>query len=113
MDAVYDITIIYNKQRSETPSTFGLCLSKLVCLPSHVDMHVRRFPIKDVPRDPEEVNKWLIDLYVHKDKLIESFFQKGGKFPSPRPDKYAHKFFEIWTPVQAARRRAEKREKGN
>ena len=32
------------------------------------DVYVRRVPIASLPKDDEGLSKWLIDLYVQKDK---------------------------------------------
>jgi len=32
------------------------------------DVYVRRVPIADLPKDDEGLSKWLVDLYVRKDK---------------------------------------------
>jgi len=48
IDAVYDVTIVYDHQKYTSPSWSGLVLSKWLVRPIDVHLHIRRFPVKDV-----------------------------------------------------------------
>ena len=41
-------------------------------------MYIRKFDISSVPRDEEGAAKWLSDLYVEKDALLDTFHRTGS-----------------------------------
>jgi len=41
------------------------------------DVYVRRVPIASLPKDDEGLSKWLIDLYVQKDKAKQRYYETG------------------------------------
>ena len=49
-------------------------------------MHIRRYTIADIPKDPKEVEAWCLKLYQDKDAMLEEFF-KVGTFPGPEIDE--------------------------
>lgn len=44
------------------------------------NIYVKRFPMSELPTDHEEGAKFLRDLYVEKDKLVDNFFTTGTFF---------------------------------
>ena len=50
--------------------------------PASVNMHWRRFAISSIPTDdPEAFQKWLLDRWREKDKLLEAYYTTG-RFPA-------------------------------
>jgi len=79
LDAVYDITYAY--EGNKTPGLVDLAMRRVPDL----HFHIRRFPIADLPTDPEQLSDWCMRLFVEKDALLEHFHTHGA-FPNPRPD---------------------------
>ncbi|KAL8153974.1 hypothetical protein V2J09_011734, partial [Rumex salicifolius] len=74
LDAVYDVTIAYkNNCPVFMDNVFGVD-------PSEVHMHIRRFPIKDIPTSEDDAGDWLMDKFQLKDKLLADF-SVHGHFP--------------------------------
>ncbi len=72
--AVYDFTIGYE---NGVPTLWQY----VVGLVPRAHVHVRRFPIEELPRqDDEALAAWLIDRYRDKDRLLE-YFHMHGHFP--------------------------------
>jgi len=50
--------------------------------PKSVNMHWRRFSVKDIPfKDPEAFDKWLLERWREKDDMLEQYLQTG-RFPA-------------------------------
>ena len=75
LDAVYDVSICYH-EGVPTLWQFTQGRTKLV------NLHVRRFPIADLPQDEEALSDWLLKLYAEKDELMDAFYRLG-EFPAP------------------------------
>jgi len=73
LDAVYDLTLVYNK----TPDYFWKLFSGAQQLECH--MLVRRFPINSMPKDEQGLSEWLFKLFVEKETLLEEF-KLNGRF---------------------------------
>ncbi|MBW1810764.1 MAG: acyltransferase [Deltaproteobacteria bacterium] len=73
LDAVYDVTIGY-KEGVPSLWQYTLGFSRVAHL------HVRRYPIEDLPGSSEELADWLFSRNTEKDKLLEEFY-KTGSFP--------------------------------
>ncbi|KAD6119206.1 hypothetical protein R6Q59_025264 [Mikania micrantha] len=71
LDAVYDVTIAY-KNRCPTffDNVFGV-------EPSEVHVHVRRILLEDIPSSENECDKWLLNTFQLKDKLLSDFIENG------------------------------------
>lgn len=73
--AVYDLTIAYQHgdEFREAPSMWDTLsvpgLSSRLGYKFHV--HVRRFPIEDLPRGDEELARWLEGVWVEKGEWLE------------------------------------------
>jgi len=70
--AIYDATIAY----SGGPIDFKHALLTGSFKTTAVHVHMRRIPIKDVPKGDD--SQWLIDLFVAKDKLLD--YQKENDY---------------------------------
>jgi 1-acyl-sn-glycerol-3-phosphate acyltransferase len=82
INAVIDVTIGFGE--GGVPSLFQY-MQGLGCRNTHV--HIRRYPIQEIPVGEEDVKKWIFDRFKEKDELLEQFY-KNGEFPaepSPRP----------------------------
>ncbi len=93
---LYDTTLMYvdaKTGKTETatgepvpgPSTFSLFYSPS----SHIHLHVKRYTMSELPTSDAELEKWLIQAFVKKQKLI-SDFRNTHKFPNPYqlPNEY-------------------------
>mmetsp|Transcript_36244 Transcript_36244/g.71243 ORF Transcript_36244/g.71243 Transcript_36244/m.71243 type:complete len:386 (+) Transcript_36244:33-1190(+) len=92
IDAVYDITVAYNKPyhsvhigTSHPPSVVQLCSARADA-PKEVHFHVTRHPTKDIPTSDADVSKWLCDRFaVEKEQLLDHFDQNvPHRFPGPQ-----------------------------
>ncbi|MEW6364611.1 MAG: lysophospholipid acyltransferase family protein [Acidobacteriota bacterium] len=68
--AVYDLTIGYE---TGVPTIWQYV--KGYARLTH--MHVRRYPIDELPHDEEELSSWLLDRFVEKDRRLAEFYQSG------------------------------------
>jgi len=70
VDAVYDVTIGYV---DGVPTLWQLlkgCTQK-------ANIHVRRFPIQDLPVQDDELSDWLIERFRIKDDLLNRYYESG------------------------------------
>lgn len=72
--AVYDFTIGY---KVGVPTLWQYAHGYA----TELHLHVRRYPIGELPREDEEIADWLFRLYEEKDQLLEYYYQHGA-FPS-------------------------------
>ena len=71
IQAVYDVTIAH-----EGPV---LKLWELLKGDSrNVHLHVRRFPVLDLPKDDSALTEWAITLFAEKDRLLQQFHETGA-----------------------------------
>ncbi|CAK4017805.1 related to 1-acyl-sn-glycerol-3-phosphate acyltransferase gamma [Lecanosticta acicola] len=87
VEYLYDCTIGYE---GVPPSGYGAELFTLRSVyfqgrpPKSVNMHWRRFRIKDLPLDDKEkMYEWIVARWREKDELLDSFM-KTGKFPADK-----------------------------
>ena len=71
--AVYDLTIGY----AEGVPTLWQYIRGSV---RRIHLHVRRFPVEDLPRPEEEIGSWLHQRFAEKDQLLDHFYATGS-FP--------------------------------
>ena len=83
LDAVYDVSIGYV---DGVPNLWQLYNGQV----RKVHLHVRRFPVQDIPEDDTELGDWLTDRFYKKDDLFESFYQEG-RFVEEDNDKDSQK----------------------
>lgn len=76
LDAVYDVTLGYPQS---PPPNLLTCFSARV---SQYNLHVRRYPISEIPDAPEELHAWVLQRFEDKDKLMIEH-RKTGSFPGP------------------------------
>lgn len=70
IDAVYDLTIAYD---NAVPSLWQY----LKGLVRRIHVHVRRFPVADLPDSADDLRQWLLDRWHEKDELLEHFYATG------------------------------------
>ena len=73
LDAIYDITIAYEKG---VPTLRQFIEGFVEC----VHIHVRRFPIDELPESVADLRRWLLDRWREKDDLLEHYYTTGS-FP--------------------------------
>lgn len=56
-------------------------------------MFVRRIPLENVPDDEEKAAAWLQNLFVEKDKIIDSFHTTGSFFETSGFKETAYKHY--------------------
>ena len=85
VDYIYDCTIAYE---GIPPGGYGQDIFTLRSVyfqgrpPKSVNMHWRRFRIKDIPMDDaDKMHEWTMQRWREKDDLIEAFLQ-NGRFPA-------------------------------
>lgn len=79
LDAVYDLTIAYDNGEI-TPTILSAWCG---WYPHKIHIHIRRFPINQIPSDKKLLSDWCLDDFREKDKLLEHF-QKHKQFPNPK-----------------------------
>ncbi|CAB0019411.1 unnamed protein product [Nesidiocoris tenuis] len=74
--AIYNIQMVFRPEDKVAPTVMNLLLGK----PVVAHMHFERIPLEEVPEDEEKASQWLRDLYLRKDKLMDSFLTTGDYF---------------------------------
>jgi len=72
--AVYDVTIGY-------PEGVPTLWQYIRGMARTAHLHVRRFPVAELPEDDEALTQWILDRFVIKDALLEGFLEHGA-FPA-------------------------------
>lgn len=80
--ALYNVQLAFPQKDGTDEKVHQPTLSNMVKgRPIHADVFMERIPFKDIPTDSEEeINQFLIDLYLRKDKLMDHYLE-NGKFP--------------------------------
>ncbi|KAH8364278.1 hypothetical protein KR084_005338, partial [Drosophila pseudotakahashii] len=73
---IYDINLAY-RPTDKVPATM---LSLLHGKGVEPHLLMRRIPLEQVPEDEKEAAAWLQNLFVEKDKIIDSFLETGSFF---------------------------------
>ena len=73
LDAVYDLTVAYY---DGVPNLWQWIQGYV----HEVRLHVRRFPIEEIPEGEGASSAWLMERFAEKDRLLEYFYQHGA-FP--------------------------------
>lgn len=71
LDAVYDVTIGYI---GGVPSLWQYARG----LAPLAHLHVRRYPIGELPHDSEALADWLRERFYEKDDLLEGYYESGA-----------------------------------
>jgi 1-acyl-sn-glycerol-3-phosphate acyltransferase len=79
IDAVYDLTIGYE---IGVPSLWQYIKG----LVKRIHMHVRRFPVDDLPDSAEGLRDWLFARFAEKDALLDHYYATGAFPAEPFPD---------------------------
>lgn len=74
LDAVYDVTIGYV---GGVPTLWQYVTGAV----RRIHVHVRRFPIAELPPSDDDRKVWLMDLFRAKDRLLETYYATGA-FPA-------------------------------
>jgi len=92
INTVYDVTLVAGLEGAAPTLT-----EVLNGRASVANMYIRKFSLKDIPKDEEAASQWLMKLYQEKDDLKHSFLETGSfsemsgqpdypvHVPSPRP----------------------------
>ncbi|CAD6186496.1 unnamed protein product [Caenorhabditis auriculariae] len=83
LDAVYDVTVAYGQTRFTGRRGLAPGMFEFVCGPlagRSLHVHVKRFDVKEVPKDKEGLRNWMFERYEQKDKMMATFLEKG-EFP--------------------------------
>lgn len=75
VDAVYDVTIGY-------VGGVPTLLQYMLGLVRIAHIHVRRFPLVELPSTDDELAAWLSGRFVEKDRLLDGFY-RNGTFTNP------------------------------
>lgn len=76
IDAVYDVTIGYEEG---VPSLWQYIKGQV----PKAHLHVRRYPVGDLPDDPSQLATWLFERFQEKDDLLAHYYEHGA-FPAGR-----------------------------
>ncbi|EGD77789.1 hypothetical protein PTSG_08879 [Salpingoeca rosetta] len=77
-DALYDCTIAYQYfAEDEPPMEAAFVYGRY---PPCISIHVKRFPIKDIPESADKLQDWCIQRFVEKDALLD---ECGGSSHRP------------------------------
>lgn len=79
LDAVYDLTVGYDHG---LPNLWQY----LQGLVKRINLHVRRFPIDELPETADELRAWLLERWRAKDDLLERFYTTGSFVEDPASD---------------------------
>jgi lysocardiolipin and lysophospholipid acyltransferase/lysophosphatidic acid acyltransferase/lysophosphatidylinositol acyltransferase len=69
--AIYDLTIAYE----EGVPTLWQYIKGLV---RRIHVHVRRFPIEDLPHSADDLRQWLLTRWEEKNDLLEHYYATGS-----------------------------------
>lgn len=86
ISALYDVTLVAGMDDSAPPTLTSVLYGKV----TKASMYIRKFPLKDIPKDEAGSAAWLMNLFQEKDQLKESFLQTGcfselSGFPKYQP----------------------------
>ena len=70
--AVYSLTLGYYER---PPSLFGILLGDL----PRVYMHVKRYPLSELPQDDDGLTAWLEAEFRRKDEILARFYERIGR----------------------------------
>ncbi|MEM9114826.1 MAG: lysophospholipid acyltransferase family protein [Myxococcota bacterium] len=73
IDSVQDLTIAYPEG---VPGLVDCFAGK----PRRIDIHVRRYPVSELPTDEEELTRWTYERFQEKDALLQAHREQGA-FP--------------------------------
>jgi 1-acyl-sn-glycerol-3-phosphate acyltransferase len=71
LHAVYDVTIGYV---DGVPTLWQYITGRV----EEIHVHVRRFPVDELPKLEAELKQWLIDRFYEKDALLDEYYRTGS-----------------------------------
>ena len=71
IQAVYDVTIAHE---GPVLKLWELLEGK----PRNVHLHVRRFPVVELPKPDSALTEWVITLFAEKERLLQQFHETGA-----------------------------------
>ena len=77
VEVVYDLTLGY---ADRVPGLLDCFLAR----PDRIEVHVRRYPVEELPTDEAAMSQWAFQRYEEKDALM-AHFQKEQSFPGECP----------------------------
>jgi lysophosphatidic acid acyltransferase/lysophosphatidylinositol acyltransferase len=75
INTIYDVTLVAGSETTAPPTLTSALMGKETV----AHMYIRRFDLKDIPKDEAGSSAWLMNLFKEKDALKESF-EKTGSF---------------------------------
>lgn len=72
--AVYDLTIGYEKG---VPTLWQAIQGHV----KRVNLNVKRYAIDEIPKNTDDIGKWVLDRFMKKDKELD-YYYKNGNFPT-------------------------------
>ncbi|XP_060655272.1 1-acyl-sn-glycerol-3-phosphate acyltransferase gamma-like isoform X2 [Drosophila nasuta] len=74
--AIYDVNLVFKRDAKVRPTITNVLSGE------HLEptMFIRRFPLEQVPKDEKAAADWVQNLYVEKDRLVDSFHETGSFF---------------------------------
>jgi 1-acyl-sn-glycerol-3-phosphate acyltransferase len=76
LHAVYDVTIGYV---DGVPTLWQYITGRV----KEIHVHVRRFPVDELPKLEAELKQWLLDRFYEKDALLEAYYRTGSFVAEP------------------------------
>ena len=95
--AVHDLTLAYKDYRfgdsgDTRPSEVGMWSGEF---PREVHMIVKRTDIKDIPTERTELERWVLNSFVQREKLLKGFYENGSVVPTADKVKSAKERLEL------------------
>lgn len=78
LHAVYDVTIGYV---DGVPTLWQYITGRV----EQIYVHVRRFPVAELPKLESDLKQWLMDRFYEKDELLDRFYRTGAFPTEPVP----------------------------
>ena len=95
LNALYDFTVVYQHGKVITPWFSDYVLRN----GGTVHVHMRRWKIETLPTNEAELEKFCNQIWLEKDKLIETLM-KTGSFPNEKSLPYERIHPDIWPNVK-------------
>ncbi|XP_023322633.1 1-acyl-sn-glycerol-3-phosphate acyltransferase delta isoform X2 [Eurytemora carolleeae] len=73
ISTVYDVTLVAGSENSAPPTLTSAIRGKETV----ANMYIRKFDLKDIPKDEEGSSAWLMKLFQEKDALKDSYSKTG------------------------------------
>ncbi|KAJ2083868.1 hypothetical protein H4R24_000520 [Coemansia sp. RSA 988] len=80
IEYLYDLTIGYEGLKSgDIPENeYGLVSMYGKCVyPRQIHIHVKRYPVSEIPDDEEGFGQWMHNIFIEKDKRMAKFYELG------------------------------------